>query len=160
MAAPRPPELPRAAFSAVAVSSAAPALAPALRHARTARRWRTCQRRPRWPGPRTNRGLADDVVELVVHAAGPGQVGHAAGPVEIAVQDVVHHAARVPDLEAARARLDPTHNGRADDGHLLAVGHLDQLPGVVLRNTLGDDSDPGCGHSWSCISPPLSSGGS
>ena len=57
------------------------------------------------------------------------------------MQDVVHHAARVPDLEAARARLDPTHNGRADDGHLLAVGHLDQLPGVVLRDALRDDGD-------------------
>ena len=159
MAAPRPPSCPEQ-HSRPWRSPRRPQRWLRLRHARTARRWRTCQRRPRWPGPRTNRGLADDDVQLVAHAAGPGQVGHAAGPVEIAVQDVVHHAARVPDLEAARARLDPTHNGRADDGHLLAVGHLDQLPGVVLRNTLGDDSDPGCGHSWSCISPPLSSGGS
>ena len=55
--------------------------------------------------------MADDVVELVAHAAGPGHVGHAAGSVELAVQDVVQHAARVPDLEAAR--LDPAPAGPA-----------------------------------------------
>ena len=109
-----------------------------------------------------SQALVQTVVWLMMMFSSLLKPPNPAGSVELAVKDVVHHAARVPDLEAAR--LDPApHNGRADDGHLLAVGHLDQLPGVVLRNNLGDDgddSDPGCGHSWSCISPPLSSGSS
>ncbi len=69
----------------------------------------------------------------------PGHVGHTARPVELAVQDVVHHAARVADLEAAR--LDAAHRGGPDDGDLLGVRQLDQLPRQVLRDALRNDRD-------------------
>merc|ERR1719192_694022 len=83
--------------------------------------------------------LTDDVVQLVAHPARPGDVRHTAGPVELAVEDVVHHPARVADLEAAR--LHTTHSGGAYDGHLLLCCDLEQLPGVVLGDSLGNDGD-------------------
>ena len=52
---------------------------------------------------------------------------------------VVHHAARVADLEAAR--LDAADRGRTDDVHLLLLGDVDELPRHVLRDPLGDDGD-------------------
>lgn len=56
-------------------------------------------------------GAGDDVVEFVGHAAGARHVGHTAGPVQLGRQDVVQHAARVADLEAAR--LDASHLQRS-----------------------------------------------
>lgn len=46
-------------------------------------------------------GARDDVVEFVGHAARARHVSHTAGPVQLGRQDVVQHAARVADLEAA-----------------------------------------------------------
>ena len=58
-----------------------------------------------------------DVVELVAHASGPGDVCNVARAVEAAADDVVHHAACISDPETAR--LDTTHSSRADDGDTL-----------------------------------------
>ena len=55
------------------------------------------------------------------------------------MQDVVHHTARVPDLEAAR--LDAAHRGGSDDGDLLGVSQLDQLAGQILRDPFRNDGD-------------------
>ena len=60
-------------------------------------------------------------------------------PVELGVENVVHHAARVADLEAAR--LDASDRGRPDDVDLLLLGDVDDLPRHVLRDPLGDDGD-------------------
>ena len=60
-----------------------------------------------------------DVVELVAHPAGPGDVGHVARSVEAAADDVVHHAARVADPETAG--LDAANGGGPDDGDTLSV---------------------------------------
>lgn len=51
----------------------------------------------------------DDVVQLVGHASRAGHVRHASRTVQFGGQDVVQHAARVADLEAAR--LDATNLG-------------------------------------------------
>ena len=60
-------------------------------------------------------------------------------PVELRVEDVVHHAARVADLEAAR--LDAADRGRPDDVDLLLLGDVDEVPRHVLGDPLRDDGD-------------------
>mmetsp|Transcript_72487 Transcript_72487/g.147049 ORF Transcript_72487/g.147049 Transcript_72487/m.147049 type:complete len:530 (-) Transcript_72487:1357-2946(-) len=82
---------------------------------------------------------ADDVVQLVRHAAGLGHIGHRAWAVEPGHDDVVQHAARVPDADAAR--LDTAHRGRADHANLLHLSHLDERARLLLWHTLSDDRD-------------------
>ena len=60
-------------------------------------------------------------------------------PVELGVEDVVHHAARVADLKAAR--LDAADRGRPDDVDLLLLGDVDEVPRHVLGDPLSDDGD-------------------
>lgn len=43
----------------------------------------------------------------------------------------------VSDFETSR--LDAANSSRPDDGNLLLVRQLDELPGLVLRNTFGND---------------------
>eukprot|EP00123_Amoebidium_parasiticum_P009668 comp19635_c0_seq1/m.23182 comp19635_c0_seq1/g.23182 ORF comp19635_c0_seq1/g.23182 comp19635_c0_seq1/m.23182 type:complete len:487 (+) comp19635_c0_seq1:1309-2769(+) len=81
----------------------------------------------------------NDVVELVGHATRPRHIGHRAGAIQLGRDDVVHHAASVADAEAAG--LDATHCGRPDDDDVLLLGHLDDLAGAVLRDTLGNDGN-------------------
>ena len=69
----------------------------------------------------------------------PGDVSDVARPVQLAPDDVVHHATRVANPETTR--LDPAHRGRTNDGDVLGVGRLDQVPGHVFRNPLGNDGD-------------------
>ena len=78
-----------------------------------------------------------DVVQLVRHSPRAGDVRHSSRSVQLAVQDVVHHAASVADLEAAGG--DATHRGRPNDRYFLLFCQLDQFPGQVLRNSFGDD---------------------
>lgn len=55
------------------------------------------------------------------------------------MQDVVHHAARVADLEAAG--LDSADRGRPDYRHVSLVRLQDELARHVLRDALGYDGD-------------------
>lgn len=55
------------------------------------------------------------------------------------MEDVVHHATRVADLETAG--FDAAYRGRTDDEHLLLVGLFVELARHVLGNALGDDGN-------------------
>mmetsp|Transcript_46225 Transcript_46225/g.142995 ORF Transcript_46225/g.142995 Transcript_46225/m.142995 type:complete len:588 (-) Transcript_46225:519-2282(-) len=86
------------------------------------------------------RVAADDVVQLVGHAPGLGDVGNGAGAVQAGHHDVVKHATRVADAEAAR--LDAAHGRRPDNADLLRLRRLDEFLGLLLGHALGND-----GHS-------------
>mmetsp|Transcript_13165 Transcript_13165/g.52746 ORF Transcript_13165/g.52746 Transcript_13165/m.52746 type:complete len:1108 (+) Transcript_13165:373-3696(+) len=81
----------------------------------------------------------DYVVELVRHAARLGHVAHRARPVELGGDDVVEHAARVADAEAAR--LDAADRRGADDADALGLGRRDERARLRLGHALGDDGD-------------------
>lgn len=83
--------------------------------------------------------VGDDVIELVGHAAGLGDVRDGTRAVELGGNNVVHHATRVADLE--RTGPDATDGGGADDGDALLLGNVEDLPGTSLRHALGDDGD-------------------
>mmetsp|Transcript_70290 Transcript_70290/g.147152 ORF Transcript_70290/g.147152 Transcript_70290/m.147152 type:complete len:227 (+) Transcript_70290:1116-1796(+) len=84
----------------------------------------------------TIRVSANDVVQLVGHAARLGNVGHGARSVEPRHHDVVKHASSVAKTEAAR--LDASNSGRADHAHTPLLCHLDELLGLLLWDALGD----------------------
>jgi len=81
----------------------------------------------------------EDVVELVGHAPRLRDVTNRAGAVELRGNDVVHHPSRVSDPEAAR--LDTTDGRRTDDEDTFLLGEMEDLPGMSLRHTLGDESE-------------------
>lgn len=99
--------------------------------------------------------LRDDVVQLVGHATGLGDVSDGAFAVEFGGNNVVHHPTGVANLISAR--LNTTHGGRTDDGDTLLLGGdhdftcslwrlaLDWLIGSgrthPLGNTLGDNGN-------------------
>jgi hypothetical protein len=70
----------------------------------------------------TIRSVCDDVVQLVGHATGLGNVGDGARAVELGGDNVVHHATSVTDLE--RAGPDTTDGSGADDGDALLLGNV------------------------------------
>ena len=72
-----------------------------------------------------------DVVELIAHASGPGDVRDVARAIEAAADDVIHHAACISDPETAR--LDTTHCGGADDGDT-----LNYMVDILIRLMNGD----------------------
>mmetsp|Transcript_79918 Transcript_79918/g.185577 ORF Transcript_79918/g.185577 Transcript_79918/m.185577 type:complete len:619 (-) Transcript_79918:445-2301(-) len=82
----------------------------------------------------TVRVAANDVVELIRHAAGLGNVSHGARPVEPRHDDVVEHATSVANAQATW--LDAANGGRADEADLLLLSHLDELACLLLRHTL------------------------
>lgn len=84
-------------------------------------------------------GLGNDVVELVGHTTGLGDVTDGTLAVELGGDDVVHHATSVTDL--VRTRLDTTDGGRANDGDALLLGNVEDLTSAPLRDTLGDDGN-------------------
>lgn len=92
------------------------------------------------------RGRRHDVVQLVAHAAGLGHVRHGSRAIQTAADDVVQHAARVADAEAAGC--DAAHRRRADDGHTLLTRRLDQQPRLLLWHTLRNDGDDA--DRWLC----------
>ncbi len=69
--------------------------------------------------------LGDDVVQLVGHAARLGHVADRALAVELGGNNVVHHAARVADLEAAG--LDAADGGGANDCDTLLLRNMCDL---------------------------------
>ena len=65
------------------------------------------------------------------------------------MENVVHHAAGVADLEAAG--LHSANSCRTNDGHILGRGKLDQLASKVFWDTLGYDGnslDLGIAHTF------------
>lgn len=56
---------------------------------------------------------------------------------DLAVQDVAHHALCVPNLNSHAI----SNSSWAQDCEILLAGHLEQLPGVILRDPLGNDGD-------------------
>jgi len=84
-------------------------------------------------------GIRDDVVQLVGHTTGLGDVTDGALAVELGSHNVVHHTASVANLE--RTRLDATHGGRADDRDALLLGHVQNLTGAPFWDTLGDNGN-------------------
>mmetsp|Transcript_35104 Transcript_35104/g.88484 ORF Transcript_35104/g.88484 Transcript_35104/m.88484 type:complete len:204 (+) Transcript_35104:681-1292(+) len=81
---------------------------------------------------------ADDVVQLVGHPTGLGDVCNRARAVQARHHDVVEHAAGVPNAQAAG--LNATHGGWADHANALGLRRLDELTRLLLRNTLCDDA--------------------
>ena len=82
----------------------------------------------------TIRRLGDNVVKLVGHATGLGDVANGALAVELGGNNVVHHTTGVTDLEAAG--LDTTDGGRADDGDALLLGNVGNLAGTLFKDML------------------------
>jgi len=82
------------------------------------------------------RVLAQDVVELVAHPSRARDVGDRARAVQLALDAVVNHAARVADAEAPR--LDAADGGGADDDDPLLTRLLDELARLVLWHPLRD----------------------
>lgn len=85
------------------------------------------------------RGARDDVVKFVGHAPRARHVGHTAWPVQLGRQDVVQHATRVADLEAAR--FDAAHLQRSRTslgGHSLQqdFGHSSQCGGRTVAGPM------------------------
>ena len=78
-----------------------------------------------------------DVVQLVGHATRLADVRDAARLVQLARDDVVQHAARVTDAEAARG--DATDGGGPNDQHTLVVSGLQDDASLLLRHTLRND---------------------
>lgn len=83
--------------------------------------------------------VGEDVVELVRHAARLGDVADRPGAVQLGREDVVDHAARVADAEAAG--LDAANRRRANDDDLLLLGGVEDLARVALRDALGNEGD-------------------
>lgn len=98
--------------------------------------------------------LRDDVVQLIGHTTGLGDVANGAVAVELGGDDVVHHTAGVANLEGAR--LDAANSGRPDDGDTLLLGSHQDFPCSLLlvskfeisnqttyslRNPLGNDGN-------------------
>ena len=81
------------------------------------------------------RRVGDDVVQLVRHAAGLGDVSDGSLPVQLRGDDVVHHASRVADLEGAW--LDTSYRGRSDDVDALLLGDVQDLPSTLRRGRGG-----------------------
>mmetsp|Transcript_65820 Transcript_65820/g.170882 ORF Transcript_65820/g.170882 Transcript_65820/m.170882 type:complete len:209 (-) Transcript_65820:242-868(-) len=81
---------------------------------------------------------ADDVVQLVGHPTGLGDVCNRARAVQARHHDVVEHAAGVPNAQAAG--FDATHGGWADHANALGLRRLDELTRLLLRNALCDDA--------------------
>ena len=84
-------------------------------------------------------GLGNNVVELVGHTAGLGDVTDGTLAVELGGNDVVHHATSVTDLVSTG--LDTTDSGRANDGDALLLGNVKNLTCAPLGDTLSDDSN-------------------
>lgn len=84
-------------------------------------------------------GLGNDVVELVGHATGLGDVTDGTLAVELGGDDVVHHATSVTDL--VRTGLDATDGGGANDGDTLLLGNVEDLTGTPLGDTLSNDGN-------------------
>lgn len=66
--------------------------------------------------------VTDDVVQLVGHTSGLGDVSDGSRAVELGCNDVVHHATSVTDLECSG--LDATNSGRANDGDTLLLRNV------------------------------------
>ena len=81
----------------------------------------------------------EDVVELVGHTTGLGDVSDASSAVELGGDDVVHHTTRVSDTETSR--LDSTNSCRSNDHDLLLLCFPQDLTSVTLGNTLSDQSN-------------------
>jgi hypothetical protein len=101
-------------------------------------------------------GVGNDVVQLVGHTSGLGDVGDGTRAVQLGGDDVVHHTTSVANLE--RTGLDATNGSGADDGDTLLLGDVEDLTGTLQRSvcrrriseqgthTLGDTlSDDGNG---------------
>lgn len=69
--------------------------------------------------------LGDDVVELVGHTTGLGDVANGTLAVQLGGNNVVHHTTSVTNLEAAG--LDATDSGGANDGDALLLGNVSNL---------------------------------
>lgn len=75
-------------------------------------------------------GLLNDVVELVGHTTGLGDVRNGTRAVELGGNDVVHHTTSVTDLESTG--LDTTNGGRTDDGNTLLGGNVKNLTSALF----------------------------
>mmetsp|Transcript_23113 Transcript_23113/g.64129 ORF Transcript_23113/g.64129 Transcript_23113/m.64129 type:complete len:367 (+) Transcript_23113:930-2030(+) len=82
---------------------------------------------------------ADDVVQLVGHATGLGDVSDGARAVEAGHHDVVEHAACVPDPQAAG--LDAAHGRWTNHADLLGLRRLDEVTGLLFGHALRNDCD-------------------
>lgn len=76
--------------------------------------------------------LRDDIVQLVGHTAGLGDVTDGTLTVELRSDDVVHHTTSVTDLEAAR--LDATDRGGANNGDTLFLGDVGNLTSSLCND--------------------------
>lgn len=77
----------------------------------------------------TIRVVGNNVVELVGHATGLGNVADGTLAVELGSNNVVHHTTSVTNLEAAG--LDATDGGRADNGDALLLGNVGDLTSTL-----------------------------
>lgn len=83
--------------------------------------------------------LGDNVVQLVGHTAGLGDVANGTLAVQLGGNNVVHHTTSVTDLVGTG--LDTTNGGRANDGDALLLGSDQDLTGTTLGDTLSNDGD-------------------
>lgn len=73
--------------------------------------------------------LLNDVVELVGHTTGLGDVGNGTRAVQLGGNNVVHHTTSVTDLESTR--LDTTDSGGTNDGDALLGGDVEDLTSAL-----------------------------
>ena len=83
--------------------------------------------------------VGDDIVQLVRHAAGLGDVANGAVAVELGSHDVIHHATSVADLICTG--LDATDCRRPNDCDALLLRYVEDLTCTSLWHALGDDGD-------------------
>jgi len=91
--------------------------------------------------------LGDNVVQLVGHTTGLGDVADGTLAVQLGGDDVVHHTTSVTDFVSTG--LDTTDGGGTDDGDALLLGSDHDLTGTALRDTLsnnGNGADLGAVH--------------
>ena len=74
-------------------------------------------------------GVADNVVKLVGHTSGLGDVSDGSWAVELGGNDVVHHTTSVTNLE--RSWLDSTNGSWADDGNALLGRNVENLTSTL-----------------------------
>lgn len=74
-------------------------------------------------------GVADDVVQLVGHTSGLGDVSDGSWAVKLGGNNVVHHSTGVTDLE--RSWLDSTNGSWTDDGDTLLGRNVENLTSTL-----------------------------
>jgi hypothetical protein len=76
--------------------------------------------------------VGDDVVQLVGHTTGFGDVANGAGSVQFGGDNVVHHTTGVANLVGAW--FDATNGSRSNDGHTLLLGNVEDFASALATS--------------------------